>query len=68
MNYDYSAIRRAPMSSTACKVASRKAAPSPVRFEVWMLSGIEWQQRIPIQTDNGKYRVEIARARTRETD
>ena len=26
MNYDYSAVRRAPMSFTACKVASRKAA------------------------------------------
>ena len=29
------------------------------KFETWMLDGVEWQQRIPIQTDNGKYRVEI---------
>ena len=46
-------------SGTFANMNPPTKAPSPVRFEVWMLSGIEWQQRIPIQTDNGKYRVEI---------
>jgi len=29
------------------------------KFETWMLDGVEWQQKVPIQTASGKYRVEI---------
>jgi hypothetical protein len=28
-------------------------------FQEYMLIGLEWQQRVPIQTSNGHYRVEI---------
>jgi hypothetical protein len=29
------------------------------RFETFMLQGIEWQQKVAIKTESGKYRVEI---------
>ena len=32
---------------------------SHVRFETFMLDGLEWQQKAAIKTANGKYRVEI---------
>ena len=30
-----------------------------VRFETFMLGGLEWQQVVAVTTPNGKYRVEI---------
>jgi hypothetical protein len=32
---------------------------SHVKFDTWMLDGIEWQQVVALRTDSGKYRVEI---------
>lgn len=35
-------------------------APTFVKFETWMLDGLEWQQKINIRTATGKYRVEVS--------
>lgn len=34
-------------------------APEPTRFKTWMLDGIEWQQKVAINTATGRFRVEI---------
>lgn len=41
------------------KAGSGDLAPTPHYFVEWMLYGLEWQPKVALKTDSGKYRVEI---------
>ena len=36
-----------------------REVPTSRQFEAYMLNGLEWQQKVSINTASGKYRVEI---------